>query len=74
MLKQGIHPKIVSERLGHKKVGITLDTYSHVVPGLQEKAVEDFANINVCNYGFCIKILAYPCEIERSQKHERNQV
>ncbi|WP_390892123.1 site-specific integrase [Bacillus tropicus] len=44
MLKQGIHPKIVSERLGHKKVGITLDTYSHVVPGLQEKAVEDFAN------------------------------
>lgn len=44
MLKQGIHPKIVSERLGHKKVGITLDTYSRVVPGLQEKAVEDFAN------------------------------
>ncbi|WP_328070605.1 site-specific integrase [Bacillus mycoides] len=44
MLKQGIHPKIVSERLGYKKVGITLDTYSHVVPGLQEKAVEDLAN------------------------------
>ncbi|EEM11291.1 hypothetical protein bmyco0003_19860 [Bacillus pseudomycoides] len=44
MLKQGIHPKIVSKRLGHKRVGITLDTYSHVVPGLQEKAVEDFAN------------------------------
>ncbi|MEI4802038.1 site-specific integrase [Bacillus sp. FJAT-51639] len=44
MLKQGIHPKIVSERLGHKRIGITLDTYSHVVPGLQEKAVEDFAN------------------------------
>ncbi len=43
MLKQGIHPKIVSERLG-QSVGITLDTYSHVVPGLQEKAVEDFAN------------------------------
>ncbi|HDX9578624.1 TPA: site-specific integrase [Bacillus pseudomycoides] len=44
MLKQGIHPKIVSKRLGHKRIGITLDTYSHVVPGLQEKAVEDFAN------------------------------
>ena len=44
MLKQGIHPKIVSERLRHKRVGITLDTYSHVIPGLQEKAVEDFAN------------------------------
>ncbi|WP_234879576.1 MULTISPECIES: site-specific integrase [Bacillus cereus group] len=43
MLKQGIHPKIVSERLGHKRVGITLDTYSHVVPGLQETAVDQFA-------------------------------
>jgi len=36
MLKQGIHPKIVSERLGHSNIGITLDTYSHVMPGLQE--------------------------------------
>ena len=36
MLKQGIHPKIVSERLGHATIAITLDIYSHVVPGLQE--------------------------------------
>ena len=34
MLKAGIHPKIVSERLGHANIGITLDTYSHVLPGL----------------------------------------
>ena len=38
MLKQGVHPKIVSERLGHSTVAMTLDTYSHVVPGLQEQA------------------------------------
>lgn len=38
MLRQGVHPKIVSERLGHATVGITLDTYSHVLPGLQEAA------------------------------------
>jgi len=38
MLRQGIHPKIVSERLGHSGVGITLDTYSHVLPGLQAEA------------------------------------
>ncbi|ENQ3077144.1 hypothetical protein ACEOWG_000291 [Bacillus cereus] len=44
MLKQGILPKIVSKRLGHKRIGITLDTYSHVVPGLQEKAVDQFAD------------------------------
>ena len=42
MLKAGIHPKIVSERLGHANVGITLDIYSHVLPGLQEAAAERF--------------------------------
>ena len=38
LLQQGVHPKIVSERLGHSGVGITLDTYSHVLPGLQAQA------------------------------------
>ena len=38
MLSEGIHPKIVSERLGHAGVNITLDTYSHVLPGLQAEA------------------------------------
>jgi len=38
LLKHGIHPKIVSERLGHATVGLTLDTYSHVLPGMQEQA------------------------------------
>jgi hypothetical protein len=38
MLASGIHPKIASERLGHSKVGITLDLYSHVLPGMQEEA------------------------------------
>jgi integrase len=42
MLAQGVHPKIVSERLGHSTVGITLDTYSHVLPGLQEAAAAGF--------------------------------
>jgi integrase len=38
LLRQGVHPKVVSERLGHASVGITLDTYSHVLPGLQAAA------------------------------------
>lgn len=42
MLKQGIHPKIVQERLGHSSIEMTLDTYSHVVPGLQEAAAKRF--------------------------------
>jgi len=42
MLKQAIHPKIVSERLGHSSIGITLDIYSHIMPGLQEAAALRF--------------------------------
>jgi len=42
MLKQGVHPKIVQERLGHASIQVTLDTYSHVAPGLQEAAAESF--------------------------------
>ena len=38
MLRANVHPKIVSERLGHSKVAITLDTYSHVIPGMQQEA------------------------------------
>lgn len=33
-----MHPKVASGRAGHASVGITLDTYSHVLPGLQEGA------------------------------------
>ena len=40
MLQQGTHPKIVSERLGHSTIAITLDTYSHVLPGLQREAAD----------------------------------
>jgi len=42
LLKQGIHPKIVQERLGHSSIEITLDTYSHVAPGLQAAAAARF--------------------------------
>jgi len=38
LLLTGAHPKIVSERLGHASVAFTLDTYAHVLPGLQEAA------------------------------------
>lgn len=38
LLQQGVHPKVVSERLGHSKVGVTLDLYTHVLPGMQEEA------------------------------------
>ena len=38
LLVAGIHPKVVSERLGHYSVALTLDLYSHVIPGLDQEA------------------------------------
>ncbi len=38
MLQQGIHPKVVQERLGHSQISVTLDTYSHVLPAMQKEA------------------------------------
>ena len=38
LLSKGIHAKIVSERLGHSNISITMDTYSHVLPDMQEVA------------------------------------
>ena len=40
MLASGVHPKVASERLGHSKSGITLDLYSHVLPGMEADAAE----------------------------------
>ncbi len=36
------YPKLVQERLGHASIQITLDTYSHVAPGLQDAAAQRF--------------------------------
>ena len=38
MLASGVHPKVASKRLGHSKIGITLDLYSHVLPNMQADA------------------------------------
>ena len=42
LLKQGVHPKVVSERLGHAGIAITMDLYSHVAPGMQKAAAACF--------------------------------
>ena len=42
MLKQGIHPRVVQERLGHASTRMTPDTYSHVAPRIQEATAESF--------------------------------
>jgi integrase len=40
LLAAGVHPKVVQERLGHSQISLTLDTYSSVLPSLQEEAAE----------------------------------
>lgn len=41
LLKQGVNPKVVQERLGHSTPAFTLSVYSHVLPGMQEEAIKD---------------------------------
>ena len=44
-LRAGVHPKVVSERLGHATVAITLDIYSHAIPAMQEEAAVLIADL-----------------------------
>jgi integrase len=43
MLESGVNPKVVQERLGHSSISMTMDTYSHVMDGLQERAALAYA-------------------------------
>jgi len=45
LLSAGENPKVVSERLGHASIVLTLDTYSHVLPSVQQAATEKLERI-----------------------------
>ena len=45
MFKLGVHPKVVQERLGHASINMTLDTYSHVIPSMQEDVATKIDNL-----------------------------
>jgi integrase len=50
LLMQGnVHPKVVQDMLGHSTIVLTLDTYSHVIPGMQDEAAKEMDKI----FGFC---------------------
>lgn len=42
LIKGGVHPKVASSRLGHSGVAITLDLYSHMLPGMDKQAAQQF--------------------------------
>ncbi|MGH9110990.1 MAG: tyrosine-type recombinase/integrase [Acidimicrobiales bacterium] len=44
-LEQGIHPRVVQERLGHSTISITLGIYSHVSPTLHDEAASQIAGL-----------------------------
>ena len=44
-LRAGVHPKVVAEVLGHANISITLDTYSHAIPAMQESAAATVARL-----------------------------
>ncbi len=40
LLAAGVHPKVVLGRRGHANIGMALDRYSHVIPGMQRQAAD----------------------------------
>lgn len=44
-LQAGVHPKVVSERLGHSSIAVTMDRYSHVMPAMEAEAAEKVAAV-----------------------------
>ncbi len=63
-LQAGVHPKVVSERLGHATVSITLDTYSHAIPALQEEAA-------VLTKGWSSTLRSWPERVSGSEARSR---
>ena len=45
LLVQGVHPRIVMETLGHSQISLTMDTYSHVLPALQQEAARQIDSL-----------------------------
>ncbi|MFD4931520.1 hypothetical protein ACFWMS_21875 [Peribacillus butanolivorans] len=45
LLSNGVHIKVISERLGHSNIKVTLDTYSHVLPSMQEEVARKLDEI-----------------------------
>ena len=74
MLLAGIHPKIVSEMLGHSSVAFTLDTYSHVIGGLQRAAMRRLDEVLqpelIENQDVCKMFVTDPEQIGQGKKFE----
>ncbi len=45
LLSAGISPKVIAERLGHSTIVLTLDTYSHVLPSMQQDTTNELEQI-----------------------------
>ena len=45
LLSEGVHPKVVQEILGHSEIGMTMNTYSHVLPTMQKDAMSRLDNL-----------------------------
>ena len=51
LLGEGIHPKVVQEILGHSQISMTLDVYSHVLPNMQQDAMNKLNDLFIAERG-----------------------
>jgi integrase len=74
MLQQHTHPKVVQERLGHSDISLTLNTYSHVLPDIQEEAAEKMTQALMPIEATFRKENSMPFAEETNQFSEKNQI
>ena len=68
LTKAGVPVKVVSERLGHGNPAFTIDTYQHVLPGMQAEAARTFEVASGRSRLFLI-LLWYGCGMENEPRH-----
>jgi integrase len=70
LLLQKVNPKVVSEMLGHSSVAITLDLYSHVLPDMQQEAMEAMSRLLDGQEETVVKTVVRRRKNEEAQRHE----
>jgi site-specific recombinase XerD len=68
LLGMRVHPKVVQEILGHSEIAVTMDIYSHVLPTMQEDAMQ---RINEVLQGVKNSFCQNPCQLRQKQERMR---
>ena len=71
LIAQGEHPKVISERLGHSSITVTLDVYGHLMPGMDEAVAERLDLVWQQAHGDQTRTMRAPSEVLKLSQKKR---